>query len=49
MKPKKENKLRLNKTTIQDLDTVLDRDEQKRIKGGSESHQSRDTQIPIFC
>jgi hypothetical protein len=49
MKHNKEKKLRLTKETIQDLDNVLDRDHQKMVKGGSETHQSRNTQIPIFC
>lgn len=49
MKQNKGKKLRLAEETIQDLDMVLDRDDQKRVKGGSETHQSRNTQIPIFC
>jgi hypothetical protein len=52
MKRKEEKRLRLGKLTIQDLDTghtVLDTDEQKRIKGGSDNAQQGTTQVPIFC
>jgi hypothetical protein len=49
MKQQKEKKLRLGKETIQDLDNVLDRDQQKMVKGGSETDQSRNTQIRVFC
>lgn len=49
MKQKKEKKLRLGKQTIQDLNTVLDRDDQKRVKGGSFNCQAGTTQVPIFC
>jgi len=45
MKQKKEKKLRLGKMTIQNLNTVLDQDDQKRVKGG----QDGTTQIPIYC
>lgn len=49
MRQKKEKKLRLCKETIQDLDTVLDRDDQKRINGGSENQYVGTTQVPVFC
>jgi hypothetical protein len=48
MKQKKEKKLRLGKETIQDLNTILNRDEQKRIKGGTSAQQGT-TEIPIYC
>jgi hypothetical protein len=48
MKPKKENKLRLGKETILDLDSALERDEQKRVMGGSLS-DSRNTDVPVYC
>jgi len=47
MKQKKEKKLGLNKETIQDFDTVLGKDDQKWIKGGSQLVGP--TQVPIFC
>jgi hypothetical protein len=47
MKQKKEKKLRLSKETIQDLATVLERDDQKWVKGGSQYVGM--TQIPVFC
>ena len=47
MKQKKEKKLDLNKETIQDLATVLDKDDQKWVKGGS--YLLGPTQVPIFC
>jgi hypothetical protein len=50
MKEKKEKKLSLNKITIQDLDFVLDRFEQKEINGGSGSDTAPGTtEMPIFC
>jgi hypothetical protein len=47
MKQKKEKKLRLSKETIQDLENVLDKDDQKWVKGGSQ--YMGPTQVPIFC
>ena len=47
MKQKKEKKLRLSKETVQDLDTVLDRDDQKWVKGGSQDMGP--TLVPIYC
>jgi hypothetical protein len=49
MKQKKEKKLGLGKETIQDLDTVLDRDDQKWVKGGSQNEYVGTTQVPVFC
>jgi hypothetical protein len=49
MKQKKGKKLRLGKETIQDLETVLDKDDQKRIKGGYENDYLVNTQIRVFC
>jgi len=49
MKEKKEKKLHLNKITIQDIDSVLDGDRQKQIKGGSDVSQYGLTNIPIVC
>lgn len=49
MKPKKERKLRLGKMTLQDLNIILDRDDQNRVKGGSKTEQGGTTQIPIYC
>jgi hypothetical protein len=49
MKQQKEKKLRLTKETIQDLDSVLDRDNQKKVKGGSQTDQTMNTQIRVFC
>jgi hypothetical protein len=47
MKQKKEKKLGLGKETIQDLSIVLERDEQKWVKGGSQGFGP--TQVPIYC
>jgi hypothetical protein len=47
MKQKKEKKLRLSKETIQELENVLDRDDQKWVKGGSQYVGI--TQVPVFC
>ena len=44
MKKQEEKKLRLGKITIQDLDSTLDRDEQKAVKGGSGT-----TDLIAFC
>ena len=44
MKQKKEKKLRLDKMTIQNLETVLNPDDQKRVKGGEAA-----TAVPIYC
>ena len=45
MKQKKEKKLCLGKMTIQNLNTVLDQDDQKKIKGGEPGV----TQVPVYC
>ena len=47
MKQKKEKKLSLSKETIQDLENVLDKDDQKWVKGGSMGFGP--TQVPIYC
>ena len=49
MKQEKENKLRLGKETVQDLNTTLDRDEQKWVKGGSLNGNEGTTQVPVYC
>ncbi len=49
MKQKKEKKLRLDKETIRNLDIVLDKDDQKRVKGGTAKANLFNTQVPIFC
>jgi hypothetical protein len=49
MKQKKEKRLCLDKQTIQNLDTVLDRDDQKRVKGGTDTIEPGTTQVPVFC
>jgi len=46
---KKENKLQLKKSTVQNLNTVLDRDEQKKIKGGTNAATYGTTDVPIYC
>ncbi len=48
MNEKKEGKLRLNKITIQDLET-LNKNEQKEVNGGSVNNQPGITNRPIFC
>lgn len=48
MKEKKESKLRLNKSTIQDLES-LNLDEQKVIKGGTDSNTKGTTIVPVYC
>lgn len=45
----KEKKLRLSKQTFQNLNTVLERDEQKKVKGGSNTVPEQTTQVPVFC
>lgn len=49
MKEKKEKKLRLDKITIQDFDSVLDGDQQKEIKGGFGADLFGLTNIPVVC
>jgi hypothetical protein len=49
MKQKKEKKLRLSKETIQDFENVLERDDQKWVKGGSQNEYVGITQVPVFC
>lgn len=44
-----EKKLQLKKITIQDLDTVLDKDEQKMAKGGTDVVPMSFTIHPVFC
>jgi len=48
MKQKKEKKLHLSKMTIQNLDTILEKDDQKGVKGGT-AWEQRGTDVPIFC
>jgi hypothetical protein len=48
-KKEKEKRLRLGKTKIQDFNTALDRDAQKRVKGGTGNGQEPTTQVPIYC
>jgi hypothetical protein len=49
MKPKKVKRIRLGKETIRNLDKVLDREEQKRVKGGTDVNPPGLTQVPIYC
>ncbi|HLP46858.1 MAG TPA: hypothetical protein VK469_12970 [Candidatus Kapabacteria bacterium] len=49
MKQKNEKKLTLKKITIQDLQVNLDRDELKKINGGSATTTPGTTEPPIFC
>ncbi|MCP5104912.1 MAG: hypothetical protein GY950_16115 [bacterium] len=49
MKKQKEKKLQLNKLTIKNLDADLDRDEQKKIKGGTGNDPQPNTVIPVYC
>lgn len=46
---KREKKLWLGKVTIQDLNTVLDRDEQRTAKGGTKDEPWGTTAVPIYC
>lgn len=45
----KEKKLRLSKITIRDLDTDLDKEQQKAVKAGTGVVPLGTTNIPIFC
>ena len=45
----REKKLQLKKITIQDLEAVLDKDEQKMAKGGTDVVAMSFTIHPIFC
>lgn len=49
MKQQEEKKLRLRKETIRDLDRVLDKEEQQRVKGGTQANGEGPTQVPIYC
>jgi hypothetical protein len=50
VKQKKEKKLHLGKETIASLVSILDRDDQKRVKGGGfKKTRKGTTQIPIYC
>ncbi len=49
MKQKKEKTLGLGKETIQNLENVLDRDDQKWVKGGFQIEYMGITQVPIYC
>ena len=49
MKQQNEKKLNLGKETIQDLNIVLDRDEQKRVKGGTANQGAGTTEVPFHC
>jgi hypothetical protein len=48
-KVKKEKKLGLSKVTVRNLNTTLNRDEQKVIKAGTGIVPLGTTNIPIFC
>lgn len=45
----KEKKLQLKKITIQNLNALLDREEQKAIKGGTDVVPFGTTDVPIYC
>lgn len=45
----KEKKLKLQKSTVQNLNAALDRDEQKNVKGGTNGEPYGTTQVPVFC
>ena len=51
MKTKNEKKLQLRKQTLQDLDCVLDRNDQQKVKGGTNTDPNTNgtTQVPIYC
>jgi hypothetical protein len=49
MKEKKEKRLGLNKKTIQNLYTILERDDQRKVKGGSGQQQPGTTEVPFHC
>jgi hypothetical protein len=49
MKPKQEKKLGLGKEIIRNLDSVLERDEQKRVKGGTLPKPQGNTDVPFYC
>ena len=44
-----QKKLFLNKITVWNFDSVLDRDEQKKVKGGSDDLSRGTTNKPIYC
>jgi hypothetical protein len=44
-----QKKLFLNKITVWNFDSVLDRDEQKKVKGGSDDLTRGTTNKPIYC
>lgn len=46
---RKEKKLQLKKITVQNLNTVLDRSEQKTVKGGTNVRPFGTTDVPIYC
>jgi hypothetical protein len=46
---KKEKKLRLGRITLQNLNTALDKNEQKAVKGGTDGGAPGTTQVPIYC
>jgi hypothetical protein len=49
MKKKKEQKLRSGKITVCDLAPTLKRDEQIRIRGGSDKNRAGVTILPVYC
>jgi len=49
MKPTTEKKLRLGKRTILDFNTVLEREVQKMVKGGTSSGVKGTTDVPVYC
>jgi len=49
MKPKKGKKLSLKKETIQDLIIILDRNEQNKVKGGTDTNTEGTTRVPVYC
>ena len=49
MNKKIKKKLRLNKITVQSFNIQLDREEQKKVNGGSDNSESLTTVTPVFC
>ncbi|MCK4761752.1 MAG: hypothetical protein KAW12_06085 [Candidatus Aminicenantes bacterium] len=45
----KEKKLKLEKSTVQNLNTILDREEQELLKGGTNVVPMGTTAVPIYC
>lgn len=49
MKKQEEKKLHLDKVTIENLDSIMEKNEQRMIRGGSDTGPNYTTIVPVYC